>query len=81
MKKILRECPDFYVNHISFYLDGVSFIHKFNPMKDACQTESRVWRKLGEGLQLTAKGSKRTRWWKAFTSHGCDCTWKRYYYD
>ena len=27
-------------------------------MKDACQTESRVWRKLGEGLQLTAKGSK-----------------------
>ena len=58
MKKTLRQCPDFYVNHISFYLDGVSFIHKFNPMKDACQTESRVWRKLGEGLQLTAKGSK-----------------------
>ena len=54
----LRQCPDFYVNHISFYLDGVSFIHKFNPMKDACQTESRVWQKLGEGLQLTAKGSK-----------------------
>ncbi len=27
-------------------------------MKDARQTKSRVWRKLGEGLQLTAKGSK-----------------------
>ena len=58
MKKTLRKCPDFYVDHISFYLDGVSFIHKFNPMKDARQTKSRVWRKLGEGLQLTAKGNK-----------------------
>jgi hypothetical protein len=58
MKKTLRDCPDFYKNQISFYLDGVSFIHKFNPMQDACQTKSRVWRKRGEGLQLTARGSK-----------------------
>ena len=27
-------------------------------MEDACQTESRVWRKLGKVLQFTAKGSK-----------------------
>ena len=27
-------------------------------MRDACQTKSRVWRKPGEGLQYTAKGSK-----------------------
>lgn len=48
MRKTLRDIPDFYENHISFYLDGVSFIHKFNPMRDACQTKS----------QCTAKGSK-----------------------
>lgn len=36
----------------------MSFIHKFNPKKDACQTNSRVWRKRGDGLQLTARGSK-----------------------
>ena len=58
MKNVLCECPNFYVDHISFYLDGISFIHKFNPMKDARQTKSIVWRRLGEGLQLTAKGSK-----------------------
>jgi predicted DNA-binding protein YlxM (UPF0122 family) len=58
MKKTLRDCPDFYKNQISFYLDGVSFIHKFNPMKDVCQTKSRVWRKRGEGFQLTSRGSK-----------------------
>lgn len=57
-KTVLSHSPDFYSHHISFYLDGVSFIHKFNPMKDACQTKNKVWRKAGEGLQLTARGSK-----------------------
>jgi hypothetical protein len=50
MKKTLRKCPDFYVNHISFYLDGVSFIHKFNPMKDARLTKSRVCKSLVRGF-------------------------------
>lgn len=58
MKNVLKSYPDFYTKHIAFYLDGVSFIHKFNPMKDACRTRARVWRRRGEGLKLTAKGSK-----------------------
>ena len=58
IRTILRALPDFYQSNISFYLDGVSFVQKFNPMRDACQTRSRVWRKPGEGLQYTAKGSK-----------------------
>lgn len=51
MKRVLRSHPDFYTNHVAFYLDGVSFIHKFNPMSDACTTKGRVWRRRGEGLQ------------------------------
>lgn len=58
MKAVLKRHPDFYSSHIAFYLDGVSFVHKYNPLKDACQTKSRVWRKPGEGLHITAKGSK-----------------------
>ena len=50
---------DFWTNEASFYLDGVSFIHKFNPMRTATTTGmARVWRKKGEGLMLTGKGSK-----------------------
>ena len=44
---------------MSFYIDGVSFIHKFNPMRAATTTGmARVWRKKGGGLMLTGKGSK-----------------------
>jgi hypothetical protein len=58
MRKCLKRYPNFYTDHIAFYLDGVSFIHKYNPMKDACQTTARVWRKRGEGFAFTARGSK-----------------------
>ena len=58
MRKILHDSPDFYKTHIAFHLDSVPFIHKYNPMRDPCQTKSRVWRKHGEGLQLTTKGTK-----------------------
>ena len=57
-KKILKDCPKFYTHDFSFYLDGVSFIHKYNPLKTALQPKSRVWRKRGEGLEITSKGSK-----------------------
>ena len=57
-KKILKDFPKFYTHDISFYLDGVSFIHKHNPLKTALQPKSRVWRKRGEGLEITSKGSK-----------------------
>ena len=58
MKKTLRDEPNFFTNHIAFNLDGVSFIHKCDPLKAAMQPEARDWRTKGEGLALTAKGSK-----------------------
>ena len=58
MKRVLRDYPDYYTNHVAFYLDAVSFVHKNDPRKAAVQPKSRVWRKKGEGLAITAKGSK-----------------------
>ena len=43
---------------VSFYLDGVSFVYKSNPMSDVVKPKNRVWRKRGEGLLITTKGSK-----------------------
>ena len=57
-KKLLKDCPKFYRHDIPFYLDSVSFIHKYNLLKTALQPKSRVWRKRGEGLEITSKGSK-----------------------
>ena len=54
----LRDEPKFYCDHVAFYLDGVSFVHKCNPHLDALSPKARVWRKPGEGLQITSKGSK-----------------------
>ena len=58
MTRVLRDHPDYYTNHVAFYLDAVSFVHKNDPRKAAIQPKSRVWRKKGEGLAITAKGSK-----------------------
>ncbi len=58
MKVVLIQEPHFYTEHFAFYLDGVSFIHKNDPRKAAMQPKSRVWRKRGEGLSITAKGNK-----------------------
>ena len=49
---------DFFKYDIAFYLDGVSFVDKQNPLQAAVRTKSRIWRKKNEGLQFTAKGSK-----------------------
>ena len=58
MKRELATNSDFFKDDIAFYLDGVSFVYKQNPLQAACGTKSRVWRKKGEGLKFTAKGSK-----------------------
>ena len=58
MKKILEVSPDFYTNHIAFFLDGVSFVHKYNAENVARQPKARVWRRKSERLDFTAKGSK-----------------------
>lgn len=49
---------DFWTRRICFYADGVSFAHKFNPRDSAITAQSMVWRKSGEGLSITTKGSK-----------------------
>ena len=59
VKRFRQINEHFWMNEVSFYIDGVSFIHKFNPMRAATTTGmARVWRKKGEGLMLTGKGSK-----------------------
>jgi transposase len=73
VKKFMKQNASFWTNEVSFYMDGVSFIHKFNPMRTATTTGmARVWRKKGEGLILTGKGSKDL-------PGGCYCSWKRCY--
>lgn len=56
VKKILRE--DFWMNGISFYLDGVGFAHKYNPKDQAGYTTAMQWRKKSEGIKLSGKGKK-----------------------
>ena len=58
MKRVLHDHPDYCNNHVAFYLDAVSFVHKNDPRKAAIQPKLRVGRKKGEGLSITAKGSK-----------------------
>ena len=50
--------PNFWENEVAFYLDGVSFVYKHNPLNSTISPKSRVWRKRSEGLQLTSKRSK-----------------------
>ena len=50
--------PTVWTDNLAFYLDGVSFVYKTNPMDQA--PKGRVWRKKSEGLKqgCLAKGSK-----------------------
>ena len=54
----MKDSPDFFTQHIAFYLDGVSFVHKYNPMNEDEKPKARIWRNKGEGLNVTAKGTK-----------------------
>ena len=38
----MKKYPNFFTSHTGFYLDGVSFIHKSDPLKAAVQPKSRV---------------------------------------
>ena len=58
VRGILKDSPDFFTQHIAFYLDGISFVHKYDPMNKAEKPKTRLWRKKGEGLSVTAKGTK-----------------------
>ena len=52
--------PDVWTKQVAFYLDGVSFAYKRNPLEVAIAPKARIWRKRGEGLSFgcTAKGRK-----------------------
>lgn len=56
--RLLRD--DFWTKGISFYLDGVGFTHKYNPLNDARTTKTMSWRKSSEGLirECTTRGKK-----------------------
>lgn len=58
MERYEKSHPNFWTDEIAFYLDGVSFVHKTNPMSAAMAPKARVWRKKSEGLQVTSKGCK-----------------------
>ena len=47
----------YWISGISFYLDAVGFVYKRNPREQAAAPSGRCWRKKGEGLAQTAKGS------------------------
>lgn len=57
-RSMVTKHEDFWTKHVAFYLDGVSFVYKTNPMSDALKAKNRLWRMRSEGLQLTTKGSK-----------------------
>ena len=48
-----------WTEQIAFYLDGVSFVHKYKPADQARSRRGRIWREPEEGLSTgcTAKGS------------------------
>ena len=49
---------DFWRDRVAFYLDAVSFVHKYNQLREASKPRGKVWRKWSEGLQYTTTGSK-----------------------
>ena len=45
MERFERDHPRFWNDEVAFYLDGVSFVYKNNPMSAAMTPKARVWRK------------------------------------
>ena len=57
-KEMLKR-PDsatYWINGISFYLDGVGFVYKRYPKDQAAAPSGRCWRRTGEGQIETTKG-------------------------
>ena len=46
MKKIPEVSPDFYTNHIAYFLDGVSFVHKYNAENVSVLHILKIWKDL-----------------------------------
>ena len=73
-REALQKEDSYWTKEIAFYLDGVSFVYKGNPLSDVIKPKGRIWRKRSEGLQLSTKGSKE-RWWKTSAFIGCNIVW------
>ena len=58
MKSKVKQNPDSWTNEQAFFLDGVSFIHKYNRQSGASCSKARVRRRKGEGLKFTSKACK-----------------------
>ena len=59
-RKVRRKLnPNIWTHGICFYLDGVSFTHKYNPSDQARAPKTTAWRRRNEGLKYkcTTKGS------------------------
>ena len=48
----------FWSEKVLLYLDGVSFVYKSNPCREAVSAQGKVYRRKNEGLRVTAKGTK-----------------------
>lgn len=57
-KNTLSFDKTFWTEDICFYLDGVGFAHKTNPLGEARAPGGMTWRKPQEGLTITTKGKK-----------------------
>ena len=55
---LLQYDNSFWRDVVSFYLDAVSFVHTYNPHREATKPTGKSWRKRSEGLECTATGSK-----------------------
>ena len=49
----------FWSDKVLLYLDGVSFVYKSNPYKEAVSAQGKVYRRQNEGLRVTAKGTNK----------------------
>ena len=94
LKKRLQFChkirrlaitQQFWREGISFYLDGVGFEFKTNPLGEARSPSSREWRRKGEGLNFgcVAKGKKegkRNANFMVAISYGCGAIMCKQYF-
>ena len=61
--KSFKQCIKFadfelWVDIVSFYFDGVTFYHKYNPFNEAVQPKVKIWQKCSESLSITCKEKK-----------------------
>jgi hypothetical protein len=64
VKKFMKQNASFWTNEVSFYMDGVSFIHKFNAMSTATTTGmARVWRKNRRRANFNRQRKQRLARW------------------